>query len=116
MRVIRNQFPDDDRKTNGHLIASGYESWLTAQNLCEYLEKKGKIISSEFEYENDPLIWHGCTFTINGNVDFETEEVKALSSMIKCFDSLTVIVEDENISCAATKRMYENPAAPAREI
>ena len=107
--IVHNEFADDDRATNGKLIARSYEAWMKAQTLCAYLEAQGKIMSPEFEDEDEPLIWHGCTFIINGNVDFNIDEVKALSDMIKCFDGLTMVIDDGNISCAGTKRIYEDP-------
>ena len=105
--VVKNGFPDEDRQTNGNLIAEKYAKWHDAMRFCAYLIDKGKVISAEFEDPDVSLIWHGCMFTIKDNIDLDTTETGVLSDLLACFDSLTIITEDDNITCSGVIHIYQ---------
>ena len=104
--IVRNEFADDDRAITGCVIIKSYTKWRDAIEFCEYLSEKGKIISAEFEDGDKQMVWHGCLFNIPGNVDFNADEVVALTKLLSCFDSLTVVVEDGIISCSGVSHLY----------
>ena len=105
--IVRNEFADDDRSTNGCIVTENYAKWIKAMDFANTLAQRGKILTAEFEDGNKPLVWHGCLFTIPDNVDFNAEEVVTLTQLLECFEGLTVIVDNGVISCSGITHIYK---------